>query len=301
MEPPEDIELITLNPVQEYEVLSKIYWLIFPILPWMLYSIFKLRRFDVIITHRYPFTVASYFASMRNTAEYVFWSHPPTDSTDAFSGLAKIWFWFIHTFETKGKSVARADHVIAVSKDSKTYIESFIEQDVLTVPNKINERRFKEKVRGEKLRRKYGIEQSEKIVLFVGRITERKNIEKLIEIFEESTKDIQDSKLVIAGSATQTKYAELIKEQSSPRIIFTGYVSDPILSGLYSTADVFATCSLEEGWGLPITEADYFDTPVVAFESHPAVKYVDNSYVSAEGDYDEFRRMLLRALNESSM
>jgi len=84
--------------------------------------------------------------------------------------------------------------------------------------------------------------------------------------------------------------------QAGENVVFTGYVLDEELAGLYSIADVFTTCSLEEGWGLPITEAQHFDTFVVAFESHPAALSATKRTLVREEDYEQFERELLSVL-----
>lgn len=297
MDPPEGVTLQTVNPTQNYTLLSKIYWLLFPFLPWMVYTTIKLREFDLVISHRYPFTVTSHIASQTSDTTYVFWSHPPTDSTEAFSGLASVWYRLIHRFETRGRSVARADHICAVSEDSKEYLESHVNRTVSVVPNKINERRFTEVTDVEELRDRYGIDDEDQVVLFVGRITERKNIHSLVRVFENVSKKVENTKLVIAGSESQPEYADRVKENAGSAVIFTGYVSDKDLAGLYSMADVFATCSLEEGWGLPITEANHFDTPTVAFKSHPAAKTADKTYLVDTGKYKEFEHGIIKFLD----
>ncbi|SDY44628.1 glycosyltransferase family 4 protein [Halobellus clavatus] len=288
MESPEGVDLKVVNPVHGHPLLSKVYWILFPLLPWMVYTVWNLRKFDTIIAHRYPFTIASSVTSTITDASYVYWSHPSANTAEGFSGLAGVWSRFIHRFETGGWAISNADYICAVSEDSKKYLESHIDRSVTVVPNKINERRFTQVAEPDDLREKYSIDDDDYIVLFVGRITERKNIHSLIEVVDSVSEDIDNIKLVIAGSASQPDYAERVKDLSGPNVIFTGYVSDEDLAGLYSISDVFATCSLEEGWGLPITEAQHFDTPAVAFNTHPAAKEVNDKIMVEQGDYTAF-------------
>lgn len=297
IDPPEGVTLKTVNPIQNYTLLSKIYWLLFPLLPWMVYTAMKLREFDLVISHRYPFTLTSHIASQTSDTTYIFWSHPPTNSTEAFSGLASVWYRLIHRFEIRGRSVAKADHICAVSEDSKEYLESHIDRTVSVVPNKINERRFTKVTDREELQDRYGIDDKDQVILFVGRITERKNIHSLVRVFENISKKVENTKLVIAGSESQSEYADRVKENTGSDVIFTGYVSNEDLAGLYSMADVFATCSLEEGWGLPITEAGHFDTPIVAFESHPAARVADRTILVERENYEEFRQGINNYIN----
>lgn len=298
MDIPEGVDLRIVNPVHGFPLLTKIYWIIFPLLPWMVYVFWKLRNFDTIISHRYPFTIASYVTKLISGTTYVYWSHPSANTAAGFSGLAGVWSRFVHRFETRGRSISNSDYICAVSRDSKEYLESHIDRLVTVVPNKINERRFTQVTEPDQLRKEYSIDEEDRIVLFVGRITERKNIHSLVDVVDRISNDIEDIKLVVAGSASQPDYANRIKQQAGSNVIFTGYVSDEELGGLYSMADVFATCSLEEGWGLPITEAQHFDTPAVAFNTHPAAKEVEDKIVVEQGDYERFEDGLRRYIND---
>jgi 1,2-diacylglycerol 3-alpha-glucosyltransferase len=292
MKPPDGVDLRIVNPVHDFRLLTKIYWIIFPLLPWVAYTIWNLRKFDTVISHRYPFTVASYITSAISDTSYVYWSHPSANTAAGFSGLAGIWSRFVHRFETRGRTISNADYLCAVSQDSKEYLESYVDRPVTVVPNKINERRFTQVSDPDQLREEYSIDEDDHIILFVGRITERKNIHSLIDVIDRLSDDVDDIKLVVAGSASQPDYANRVKDQAGSNVIFTGYVSDEELAGLYSVADVFATCSLEEGWGLPITEAQHFGTPAVAFDTHPAAKEVDDKITVKQGDYSGFERAI---------
>ena len=104
----------------------------------------------------------------------------------------------------------------------------------------------------------------EPIILFVGAIQKRKNVERLVEAFERTP---ADWKLVLAGSLGYgaDRILERI-ERSSRRadIRFTGYVSDEELESLYRRASLFAFPSLDEGFGIPVLEAMARGLPVLS-------------------------------------
>lgn len=107
-----------------------------------------------------------------------------------------------------------------------------------------------------------GFDDDTKFVLAVGRLNVRKNLGLLIEAFSRS-KPLTDTKLVVVGAANGlsdmagTVYAD-------PRVLFVGSVSDPELRWLYENCRAFAFPSLDEGFGLPLIEAEYFGAPSVA-------------------------------------
>ncbi len=296
MAPPEDVELRVMNPVQERPLLSKLFWLLSPVLPWMIGTIFSLSRFDVILAHRYPYTIAGYVCSRITNSIYVFWSHPSGDSASGFSGIAKAWLWLVHRFETRGRTVANADFICAVSEESRDYLESKISRQVAVVPNKVTESRFTSVTSAQDLQSRYGFDSTDQIVLFVGRVTERKNVHRLVQVFDDASDEIDDARLLIVGEQPQSDYYSKLLRESGRNVVFTGHVPDADLAGLYNRADVFATCSLEEGWGLPISEAELFDTQIIAFDTHPAAVRATDARLIGEGDYSAFRKALVDSL-----
>jgi len=88
-------------------------------------------------------------------------------------------------------------------------------------------------------------------VLHVGRITPRKSIDKLVESFENIKNGRNDYKLVLVGKETMDEYSQTVRKKASNDVILTGFVEDEVLAGFYDRSDVYATCSLSEGWGLP--------------------------------------------------
>ena len=75
-----------------------------------------------------------------------------------------------------------------------------------------------------------------------------------------------DIKLVIAGK-NGWMYEESIESPSqfgiSENVIFTGQIIDYDLPILFSGAHAFVSCSLEEGFGLPLLESIACETPAM--------------------------------------
>lgn len=105
----------------------------------------------------------------------------------------------------------------------------------------------------------------EQIILFVGALQIRKNIERLVQAFESTP---EDWRLILAGAPTgYGGEAILDRIEKSPhraRMQITGYVPSAELQILYSRASIFAFPSLDEGFGIPVLEAMAHGLPVVA-------------------------------------
>ena len=98
--------------------------------------------------------------------------------------------------------------------------------------------------------------QDKPFILFVGTREPRKNLTRLIDAWKSISDDFD---LLIAGSDGWDK----TQGQKWPGLKFLGQVSDEILVTLYHEAAALAYPSLDEGFGLPILEAFYFNLPVV--------------------------------------
>ena len=105
---------------------------------------------------------------------------------------------------------------------------------------------------------------AEPYILFTGGLDYRKNIGGAIEALSKMKKLYSDEivaviKMYIVCKCSDEEkagfYKKIKKLDLENQVVFTGYISDKELSGLYAEADVFFFPSLYEGFGLPIIEA----------------------------------------------
>ena len=110
-------------------------------------------------------------------------------------------------------------------------------------------------------------------IVFVGRIAPNKKQEDLIAAFSYYKKNINPkSRLIIVGSSGgMERYDKALKAYAealmTEDIIFTGQISFPAILAYYRIADVFLCMSEHEGFCVPLVEAMYFDTPIIAYDS----------------------------------
>jgi len=164
------------------------------------------------------------------------------------------------------QSAKVADYIITVSEFSKQQIV-----EVLRVaPEKVTVtyNAVKEVPEGpvdlNELIRRYRITQP--YILGLSSQSPHKNITGLVKAFEIlKRKGYSDLKLVLAGHRpARARELELVVQSSQFRndIIFTGYVPDRVLAGLYAYAEVFVFPSLYEGFGIPVLEAFLYGSAV---------------------------------------
>jgi len=115
------------------------------------------------------------------------------------------------------------------------------------------------------VRKRLGI--NEDFLLFVGTIEPRKNLQRLIEAFDQLLRSTSlCPKLVIAGGQgwLMDDFTSLIRQKKlEDRICLTGYLQDEDLCALYSSCRAFVYPSLYEGFGLPPLEAMACGAPVI--------------------------------------
>lgn len=116
---------------------------------------------------------------------------------------------------------------------------------------------------------KFGINKS--YLLYVGNAYPHKNLERLIIAFGKLiTEYMLDYQLVIAGRKDhfhEQLEKDVAEVRLDDRVIFTGYVSDAELAGLYKKASLYVFPSLSEGFGLPALEAMSYGVPVASSDA----------------------------------
>jgi glycosyltransferase involved in cell wall biosynthesis len=117
--------------------------------------------------------------------------------------------------------------------------------------------------RGE-LRRSFGITDDAPVVLFAGKLIEKKQPQMLIEAFAR-VRAAQPCWLLVAGDGPLRPEIEAaIAQMSVPNVRLAGFLNQSELPAAYVAADVFVLPSkMHETWGLVVNEAMNFGLPVV--------------------------------------
>lgn len=114
------------------------------------------------------------------------------------------------------------------------------------------------------IRKTYGIQEDDKLIVYLGRIAEEKSIDIPIEGFRY----VEDEhiKLMIVGDGPQLDdYRELAKKYHlEDKVIFTGKKNREEVPQYYACADCFVSASLSETQGMTFIEALACGLPVFA-------------------------------------
>jgi glycosyltransferase involved in cell wall biosynthesis len=108
--------------------------------------------------------------------------------------------------------------------------------------------------------------QNKKFIMYVGRPTPHKNLERLIEAFTLLRAQHPDLQLVLAGKkdANYQRIEQSIPEKTKRNVLFTDFVSEGELRWLYENCEAYVFPSLSEGFGLPGLEAMQHGAPVAS-------------------------------------
>lgn len=183
-------------------------------------------------------------------------------------------------------------------------IKHGVRTPIVSVPTGIHYERFSS---GDSLFlvKHFSVPSEDKVLLFVGRLGKEKNIYFLINSFSKVLKICPKTTLVLVGSGPEEKdlMSYVKKLDLSSKVIFTGPVSPEIITGVYSSADVFVFPSVTETQGLVILEAMAAGLPVVARAAFGSLAMVNDglSGYLCDNNESQFAERIIRLLTDDNL
>lgn len=251
--------------VYYFENLRKYFpWIDLPVIPYYLPLIAKneIKKFDIIHIHDHRSLLAVIVChyARKYGVPYILQAHGSLPN-DIGNNRLKNLFDFLW-----GKRMLRgASKVVAVSDvEVDQYLHYGMGRDkVDCVSNGINLSQYSHLPKYGKFRRIYGIREKN-IILYLGRVNERKGVDFLIRSFSLLRKSLSDVILVIAGADDGYKpvLQDLVKDLSLVESVrFIDYVDNPLT--VYVDADLLVYPGKSEIFGLVPFEALLCGTPVI--------------------------------------
>lgn len=159
------------------------------------------------------------------------------------------------------RAAHKSAHIIAISEFTKNDLADFagISPDKVTVTHEAAD------LITDAAKPVSGLERAS-YIMYVGRPTPHKNLNRLVEAFYVAQKTHQDLRLVLAGKMDDN-YRQLqtwTEQKGIKNVIFTDFVSEGQLRWLYEHARAYVFPSLSEGFGLPGLEAMVHGCPLVS-------------------------------------
>lgn len=163
----------------------------------------------------------------------------------------------------------RAKRVIVPSTPMVNVLKSYgVESPIEVLPTGIDLKNFRKLNQNERrtIFKKYHIPFDKKILLFVGRLAQEKNLDFLLESFKLTLSECPNTHLVFVGSGpyeTNLKFKiENLKLEENTTL--TGFLEKSIANKFFGAADLFVFPSTTDTQGIVLAESLASSTPVVA-------------------------------------
>ena len=166
----------------------------------------------------------------------------------------------------------KSDAIVVMTDEIKKEVETLgaMQVNLIEIPNGVDPDRFsvadsKERAR---FRRDLGIRESAKLVLFCGRLVQRKGLDVLLGAWSTVVAKVPEAYLLILGSGTnqpdsvENEMKRYVREQQLPQVIFLGETPHP--EYFLAAVDCFSFPSRKEGFPNALLEAMAASLPVVA-------------------------------------
>ncbi|MBQ2603302.1 MAG: glycosyltransferase [Oscillospiraceae bacterium] len=195
----------------------------------------------------------------------------------------------------------KCDEVWAVSESSAQTLKDYgYKGSVRVMPNGTDTKEIlPEKV--SEIREKLNI-GSERILLFVGQMNWKKNIETTLRAFAMLNGDL---KLVLAGRGPHEAEIRALADKLGvgERVIMPGHITDPdLLNALYSSAKLFLFPSIYDNGPLVVREAAAAGTPSVVVRGSSAAECVKDGVngLLCENDPADLAAVVQKALEDEN-
>ena len=213
-------------------------------------------------------------------------------------------------------AVRWADAYISQSEaQNGTFAEvGFHPRKLVTIPQGVDTRRFRPPVDGERelARRRLGIPDRARVVLFCGSIMRRKGVDILAEAWRRVNAQRPDAVLLLLGAnhrdglvgGLHEPFSRGIEERLSDLLAvgsvrLLGYQKD--VAPFYAAADVFVLPSRAEGWASVVNEAMACGLPcVVSSISQEQVRDGEDGFVVTAEDPARYAARILELLDDEA-
>lgn len=165
----------------------------------------------------------------------------------------------------------QANAVIVPTKKVQRLLRSYgVYRPISVIPTGITTERFHRSIdvaeRRAKLRSKLGYDANDRILLYLGRVSEEKDIDVLIRLLSPTLMREEKTKMLVVGDGTARSDLEILCSELGikDKVLFAGQKPWDTIADYYHVADFFVTASQSETQGLTYIEALASGLPVIA-------------------------------------
>lgn len=193
------------------------------------------------------------------------------------------------------KTITKCDCIIALSESWKVWFEMTTHhKNVIVIKNVIAPPRVKK------------VEHDNFVLLFLGRLGERKGIYDLLDVLiKHKTEFAGKLRFMFGGDGDVDQVTDLIKQNNVENIAeFQGWVNDDKKERLLNMADAYILPSYNEGLPISVLEAMSYSLPIISTNvgGIPEIlKNGENGFIMSPGDKDAMYRAILELMNNEKL
>lgn len=193
-----------------------------------------------------------------------------------------------------------ADSTMVPTQQLRDELVSLGFHRVHVVPRGVDVSLFHPEKRSVSVRNDWGCRADDVVVLCVSRLAPEKNLQMLLNAYEDLRVANPHVRLVMVGDGPLRQSFEA----AHPSVLFTGFLGEKELSEHYASADIFAFPSVTETFGNVSLEAMASGLPVVAFDDAAArflIRQDVNGLLAACGDDADFQQHMSRLAKDARL
>lgn len=196
----------------------------------------------------------------------------------------------------------KVSYFLSIGKLNKEfYLYHGVEnKKILPAPYFVDNNFFDFKSNKKKLKKKFNFEKKQ-IILFVGKLINRKNPFEFLELAKINKEKSNLHFIVIGDGILKKKCNQFIKNHKLQNISLIGFVNQKKLREYYKISDLMILTSLYETWGLTINEAFATSIPVICTKncgcSQDLIKNGKTGFTYKIGDMNDLNKKTQLILN----
>ena len=269
---------------------------------------FKLltQNFDIIHSHipGHAHAILAGFASKIKKIRHIHTTHCPW--TDGYRSKLGVYGYYFAKYTYIPLLFKIVDKVIAITPWEIEFLIKYgcDKNKIVVIPNGMSDIFYK-KIDNNDFRKRLGISNNNKLVLFFGRLNITKGVDKLIQVAQEITSRRKDIYFVFRGPDEGVKYLVESASKKNKNIILVKETREKKeIAKTYQSADVYVLPSYREGLPLTLFEAMASGLPVIASPVNGIpyeIKEPNNGFLVRYGDIDNLKKRILQILDDKKL
>lgn len=270
----------------------------------------EIQQFDLIHIHepKRLINILIYYYAKKYHIPYVFQAHGDLPQSLGFN---KQFLTYIFYLIFTRKLLRNASMVIALADtERQLYLNNGVrEENIKTIPNGIHISEYTDLPPKGLFRKKFGIDKSKKIILYLGRVHKNKGIDFLVKAYFYLINNMacKDTLLIIAGSDSgyMVEIKKLVNNlEIADKVNFIGPLSQTDKIAAYVDSTVVVNVEPNNVYGLVPIEAASCATPVIISEGNAISQIISQGkfgFSVKYGDVKQLSEIMQRIVNNESV